>query len=416
MSGICRFPRSARQLSGAIRSGKLDPLELCEYHLERIARHNSSLAALSFINEAEARAQAKLRRNEAAKEGCLGRLHGLFYTVLDSPASAAMMQRLNTDGAICIGKTGTPGGEEYLCPGQASKSPVRNPYDTSLSAGERGAGNAAALAAEFSDFAAGIDIGGSGNVPANYCGVFGICPTQGVISCASPAISKQQAPRRFHRTSLVAYTLDDLEVIFSVLAGYNRLDPFSLAQPIETGRARKGLFAFFSKLGGVRACGEIRDALSKMVKEFESSGLRAEENTPGSFTKCVETFAATPVQTPDGENDPFGSLAGARFEVAAFFEKFDFVLCPVTAAPHPPLDAPFVSVDGSGVAFHDLFNFAVTANLLGLPSLAFPCGMGRSGAPLGLQLIGPRFSGFDLIEFLRNAGVNSAPAPALDNA
>jgi aspartyl-tRNA(Asn)/glutamyl-tRNA(Gln) amidotransferase subunit A len=77
----------------------------------------------------------------------------------------------------------------------------------------------------------------------------------------------------------------------------------------------------------------------------------------------------------------------------AFFEQHDALLCPVSpveAWPLGRLGPAEIGGQPAGprghAAFTPLFNYG------SLPALSLPCGTGRLGLPVGLQIAGPRFA------------------------
>ena len=76
---------------------------------------------------------------------------------------------------------------------------------------------------------------------------------------------------------------------------------------------------------------------------------------------------------------------------AAFFERFDLLLCPtVVAPPFDHRERYLKEVDGT--AFDTYFDwlvltFAVT--LTACPSMSVPCGFTADGRPVGMQLVAP---------------------------
>ncbi len=79
--------------------------------------------------------------------------------------------------------------------------------------------------------------------------------------------------------------------------------------------------------------------------------------------------------------------------IARFFASWDLLLCPTTACvawPADRLDPETVggrpAAHRAHAAFTPLFNHART------PAISIPCGAGRDGLPVGLQIIGPRLA------------------------
>ena len=90
---------------------------------------------------------------------------------------ATVVTRLLDAGATIVGKAVC----EDLCFSGGSHTsrtgPVRNPWDTTRSAGGSSSGSGALLAAGVVDIATGGDQGGSVRIPAAYSGVVGHKPT-----------------------------------------------------------------------------------------------------------------------------------------------------------------------------------------------------------------------------------------------
>jgi aspartyl-tRNA(Asn)/glutamyl-tRNA(Gln) amidotransferase subunit A len=80
------------------------------------------------------------------------------------------------------------------------------------------------------------------------------------------------------------------------------------------------------------------------------------------------------------------SLVSMQFDEA--FKKCDFILAPVTPSTAFSLDN--IEKDAVKMYMEDIFT--VPVNIAGLPALSVPCGMTDEKLPVGMQLIGPRFS------------------------
>jgi aspartyl-tRNA(Asn)/glutamyl-tRNA(Gln) amidotransferase subunit A len=77
------------------------------------------------------------------------------------------------------------------------------------------------------------------------------------------------------------------------------------------------------------------------------------------------------------------------------FSKCDFILTPVS--PNPAFKLGEKVNDPVAMYLEDLMS--VSLNLAGVPGLAIPAGKTDAGLPIGLQLVGPRRSDKNLIEF-----------------
>jgi AtzE family amidohydrolase len=196
---------SATEIAEAVRRGTLTAQTVVEHALRRIGQLNRSINAFTAV--ASTRAMERAARIDAARSAGkpLDALAGVPFgvkAVVDvagltttagsalyrdaGPAicDAAVVQRLEAAGAICVGalnmdEFGMGGTTENACFG-----PTRNPHDLARTPGGSSGGSAAAIAAGMVPIAIGSDGLGSIRLPASLCGVFGLRPTRGSISDA----------------------------------------------------------------------------------------------------------------------------------------------------------------------------------------------------------------------------------------
>ena len=194
---------------------------------------------------------------------------------------ATVVTRLLDAGATITGKAVC----EDLCFSGGSHTsrtgPVRNPWDTTRSAGGSSSGSGALLAAGVVDIATGGDQGGSVRIPAAYCGVVGHKPTHGLV----PYTGAFPIEQTIDHIGPMARTVADVALTLAVLAGPDGLDPrqpASVSVPdyvAALGRGADGLRV------GVVAEGFGRDNSEQAVDAtvraaadtLAGAGMRAEE-------------------------------------------------------------------------------------------------------------------------------------------
>jgi amidase/aspartyl-tRNA(Asn)/glutamyl-tRNA(Gln) amidotransferase subunit A len=81
--------------------------------------------------------------------------------------------------------------------------------------------------------------------------------------------------------------------------------------------------------------------------------------------------------------------------VAPVLAQFDAILCPTMAAGPPAAEkskGPLPAKDGSDGLYHALDMTAPFNLIAPCPALSVPCGWDDDGIPVGLQIVGPRWS------------------------
>jgi amidase len=194
---------------------------------------------------------------------------------------ATVVSRLLGAGATIAGKAVC---EELCFSGGSHTSrtgPVRNPWDTTRSAGGSSSGSAALLASGAVDIATGGDQGGSIRIPAAYCGVVGHKPTHGLV----PYTGAFPVELTIDHLGPMARTVADVALTLAVMAGPDGLDPRQPSEVsipdyvAELGRGADGLRL------GVVAEGFGRDnsdpavdaTVRAAVESLARAGMSAEE-------------------------------------------------------------------------------------------------------------------------------------------
>lgn len=134
---------------------------------------------------------------------------------------ATVVTRILDAGGTILGKAVC----ESLCFSGGSHTsdsgPVRNPYDTTRSAGGSSSGSAALVAAGEVHMATGGDQGGSIRIPSCWCGVYGLKPTYGLV----PYTGIFPIELTLDHTGPMARTVADVALLLEVMAGPDGLDP-----------------------------------------------------------------------------------------------------------------------------------------------------------------------------------------------
>lgn len=313
--------------------------------------------------------------------------------------------------------------------------PTHNPHRHGYTAGGSSGGAAAAVAAGLAVAAIGSDSLGSIRIPASYCGVFALKPTQGEIS----ARGMTPAARRLDTVGLLARGVDDLTVLLQVLAGYDAEDPRSRHRRValsppdwEPGKLRCGVLPNLPVLGVQQDVLDVFEAaLAKLngelgerrIVDFEDWHFPRSRRAGFLLMEAemLGTFAAQLADTEHPVSPQFHRLLdyatrktaadyaeadrvldAAALKMRRLFAQIDVLVTPTTPQGAFPLDGPVPDTQG------DLTSFA---NLAGCPAVSIPMGTLPNGLPIGMQLVGARGSDLRLLELAAvwSATLDAAP-------
>jgi Asp-tRNA(Asn)/Glu-tRNA(Gln) amidotransferase A subunit family amidase len=400
---------SASEIAGRIAAGEVRAEAVAEAHLARIRAHESEVGAFAHIDPELVRAQA--RAIDAGRRGPLAgvplAVKDLFDTV-DQPTGygspiyrghrpgrdAASVALARAAGAIIIGKTVTTE-FAHQTPGKTA-----NPLALTRTPGGSSSGSAAAVAAFMAPLALGTQTGGSVIRPASFCGVVGYKPSWSRISTAGV----KPLSETFDHVGTFARSVLDTALLAEVLAGDSpsRLEPVRPARVAlvrtpfwrqadpAVGDALETALAVLGK-GRVRRV-EIDEAVifagieeaSETMMPFEGARLFAHERTAhkGELSARFRDWLvrADGIQRAAYEAMR-GKVEGARVALEAAFEHTDLLLTPAA-----PGEAP----EGLAATGDAMFNKLWT--LLHAPCMTLPFATGRAGLPIGVQLVGRRWS------------------------
>jgi amidase len=193
---------TAREITDAIRGKRISSSELLNLTFQRIDRHNPTLNAIVWQDRERAIARAKQADEALAAGNASGTLHGVPVTIKESfaykgspnawglpalkdaisPRTAVAVERLESAGAIVVGKTNVP----VMLGDWQSYNPIygttNNPWDLRRTPGGSTGGGAAAISTGLGCLTIGSDLAGSIRIPAHFCGVYGHKPTLGLVS------------------------------------------------------------------------------------------------------------------------------------------------------------------------------------------------------------------------------------------
>ncbi len=365
----------------------------------------------------------------------------------NSPITATAVAKLEAEGAIMIGRTNLDAFAHGSSTENSYFGPTLNSHDRERVAGGSSGGSAVAVALDIVEFATGTDTGGSIRQPASFNGVYGLKPTYGCIS-------RYGVVAMASSTDCIGFftkSTEDMDLLMSIASGKDSKDLTTLDDYYNNNEAKK-----VKKIGVIKEFDNesvdknIRDALKKKCELLKSKGYEIVElDMPALKYALAAYYIIVPAEITsnlsryDGVRYGFRSenskdlnelyantrdegfmpenkrrimignfVLSSGFYDAYFlkaakvrtlivkeyeeaFSKCDFILTPVS--PNPAFKLGEKVDDPVAMYLEDLMS--VSLNLAGVPGLAIPAGKTASGLPIGLQIVGPRRSDKNLIEF-----------------
>ncbi|MBP9752620.1 MAG: Asp-tRNA(Asn)/Glu-tRNA(Gln) amidotransferase subunit GatA [Proteobacteria bacterium] len=379
------------------------------------------------------------------KTTCGSKMLESFVPQYESTVTTNLFEK----GAISLGKLNM---DEFAMGSTNMNSaygPVLNPWvpkndpTKRLVPGGSSGGSAAAVAANIAMATLGSDTGGSIRQPAAFCGVVGIKPTYGLCSrygmIAFASSLDQAGP--------FAKTVFDAALILESMAGHDKKDATSINRPIPeysqhinadlkglrvgvpveylNGLDDDGKKNLQNGMDWLKEAGAVVQEVSLKTTPYalpayyiiapaEASsnlarfdgvryGLRADgktldemyENTRalGLGNEVKRRIMIGTYVLSSGYYDAFYTKALKIKHLITqdfknIFQDVGVLLTPTT--PNAAFGIDEKITDPVKMYLNDVYT--VTANLAGLPGLSVPAGLNHEGLPLGLQLLGPRFS------------------------
>ena len=362
-----------------------------------------------------------------------------------SPYDATVIEKINAENMINLGKLNM---DEFAMGGSTEYSAfhvTKNPWNLNAVPGGSSGGSAAAVASQMVPWALGSDTGGSIRQPASFCGVVGLKPTYGLVSryglVAFASSLDQIGP--------ITKDVEDAAMLLNVITGHDEKDTTSEnREKVDYTKALKndvkGLKIgipkeFFAE--GINS--EVKEKLEQAIEKYKELGAEVEEFSLDIANYSLATYyiiacaeASSNLGRFDGirygyrtpnftnlkelfrnsRSEGFGSevkrriilgtyvlssgyydayykkaqqvrtLVKSKFDKA--FSKYDVILTPTS--PTVAFDIGTKSSNPLEMYLADICT--VSVNIAGLPGISIPCGVDSNGMPIGMQLIGQKFS------------------------
>jgi amidase len=424
---------SIATLQDWLRTGRLSATELLEAQIDRIERIDPALRAIATLDVEGARraaAAADLMRFRGAP---LGPLHGIGITLKDSHAVAGIRStigvaepgdripdadgtvaaRLRAAGAIILGKTNLSSWLYDIQTVSELFGRTNNPWDLGRTPGGSSGGSAAVVAAGIAVADVGSDSGGSIRIPASFCGVVGFKPTEGRIpETGHMWIGRPRSFWCLESISPIARTVADVAAMFAVLAGPDGRDwtvPPVPHRPAMERRLSDLRVAVCDAFPGEWVEGSVRDTVGRVAVGLAEAGAVVEWALPDIDWGAGRALRDRLFRFGDAGFSEHSTVSGnalidyydalderGRFIAAweEFLGHWDVLLTPATnrtAFEHRAMGEAFV-IDGETIDYWVAERHAQPANLIGAPAISIPAGLDDHGLPIGIQLIGARWS------------------------
>jgi aspartyl-tRNA(Asn)/glutamyl-tRNA(Gln) amidotransferase subunit A len=451
-------------IRSALKARKISARELTSDFYARIDKRNPELNAFLTLSPERAFAQADRVDAAVARSEGLPPLAGVPLAIKDvistrgirttcgskilehyvPPYDATAVERLESAGAVILGKTNC---DEFAMGSSNENSaygPVRNPIAPDRVPGGSSGGSAAAVAGGLAVVALGTDTGGSIRQPGAYCGIPALMPTYGRVS----RYGLTAFASSLDRIGPFATTSEDAATVMSIIAGRDKND--STSAPVSVGDYAAEIAG---SLDGIRIGvpedyfgegldGEVRDKVQAGIALLERLGCKRIPLHMPHTDYAIATYyiiataeASSNLARYDGvryglrapsatlaemyrrtRERGFGAEVKRRIMLGTYalsagyydayylraqkvrsliardfsdaFQKVDAIITPT--APTPAFRLGEKTADPLQMYLADIYT--VTGSLAGVPGISIPCGKTKAGLPVGMQIFGRHFS------------------------
>lgn len=360
------------------------------------------------------------------------------------PYDAFVIRKLKEQGAVILGKLNM---DEFAMGSSTENSyflKTKNPHDLSRVPGGSSGGSAASVAADLAVYSLGSDTGGSIRQPAAFCGTVGLKPTYGLVS----RFGLIAFASSLDQIGLFTKDVEDCAIALQGIAGYDHMDSTSAQngftfdpetwkegirgmkigiprEYLENGIQPEIRVALDQTAELLKDCGAEWEICSLpltkyalpvyyLISSAEASsnlarydgiqyGYRAEDcadlgelyersRSEGFGSEVKRRIMLGTYALSSGYYDAYYKRAQqARIQICADFdsalERFDLLLTPTT-----PTTAYRFGEKADPISMYMGDICTVAVNVAGLPAISIPAGKDGNGLPIGMQLIGGRFS------------------------
>jgi aspartyl-tRNA(Asn)/glutamyl-tRNA(Gln) amidotransferase subunit A len=429
---------SAARLSALYRKRKASPVETMKAVLGRTDRVGPLINAFTRVEAERSLKSARASERRWKKGEPLSPLDGVPVSIKElvrvagwpasmgskltdkapADADAPAVARLRAAGAIVFAQTTS---SEYGHKG-VTDSPLngitRNPWKLDRTPGGSSGGAGAAVAAGLGPLAIGTDGGGSVRIPSSFSGLVGLKATFGRVPAWPPSMTGDLA-----NTGAMCRTALDCALMMNAIARPDARDAYALpeddrdyARAID-GKLKKLRVGFVLRFGDHPLDIEVAAAVTRAAKAFAGLGCKVEEiEAPFPYAEASRAFVIhwlTAMQRllelfPEERHHEFdpnllaSAKAGLRYSMQdvvnaqvtrrelaiawnLVFAKYDLLLSPTVAVQ--PFAAGTNLPQGPDGKANALWSpYTPQFNLSRHPAASVPCGLGREGLPIGLQI------------------------------
>jgi len=452
------------ETSAALRGRKISARELLALTYQRIDRHNPALNAIVWQD----RERAMVGATQADKVLAAGKESAAFLGVpvtikesfayrgspntwglpplrhAPSARTAVAVERLESAGAIVVGKTNVP----VMLADWQSDNPVygttNNPWDPTRTAGGSTGGGAAALAAGMGCLTLGSDLSGSIRIPAHFCGVYGHKPTLELISTAGfqpgPWEGAPAVPMDLSVVGPLARGARDLAIGLEAMGGPAGAQAIAwtwrLPRPRHT-RLRDFRIGYVMDDARAPVSSDLAAVYQRVLTELRGTGAVMEQGWPNgldvegqlktyqfllfAFVNAVGRDEPAKPETHRRWMQETQCRLAFRARWQKYFEAHDVFLCPAgfsAAFQHDhsqPLEKRVVETPEGPRPYLSTPWWTISATLSGLPATTAPVGLTATALPVGMQIVAPMWEDGTAIEFaalLSDAIGGFTPPPA----